>query len=455
LVGQFTRGTSALVVYRLYIYLIGRLTIRQIHSLIDVPVLEGLGKKLEDEESSENGPNETRIIRWQEKLFSHYEKDYYRLKENCKTEHHKKYYHMLKTESHKPKHLFTYVDEDNYYPNDQDNRNQRQQSLHKDSNLQSMYLMADLGREVLLFSITWSPDEQIMTVYPDFNHISTNPYYHEMRESNLHMYHYALERCTPDTPLASKIPNEIVFVGSNKTIKSVPIDRRERFLMPKQLHRNALLLLEIVSASEFQYDEMHIRYRFEIPPGVKMEKKGSELASSTHASKKHNDCWHFGQCHELFLILLDSKDAQHYIDVYFEAVSIDSWHRERYLGHSYCTIPLRPHTSETTVNFVQLTNSGPLADRMEVFLVGNRRQVDLNSFYGKTQKTMLNRYANETIASGKLQLRYQVLRQHQPMVLNDGFYKATRKAKNITLKELITSYNTARERLEEFIDLKY
>uniref|UniRef100_A0A182Q9J3 Uncharacterized protein n=1 Tax=Anopheles farauti TaxID=69004 RepID=A0A182Q9J3_9DIPT len=369
------------------------LIIRQIHSLIDVPVLEGLGKKVEDEESAENGLSEARIICWQEKLFSHYEKDYYRLKENCKTEHHKKYYHMLKTGSHKPKLLFTYVHEDNYYPNDQDNQNQRQQSLQIEDNHQTMHLMADLGREVLLFSITWNPDEQIITVYPDFNHISTNPYYHEMRESNLHMYHYALEKCITDTPPVAKLPNDILLVGSSKTVMSVPTDRRERFSMPKQLHRYALLLLEIISASEFGYDDMHIRYRFELPPGVKMEKEGSELASSTHASKKHNDNWHFGQCHELFLVLPDSNDGQHYINVYFEAVSIDSWHRERYLGHSYCAIPLRPHASETTVHFVQLTNAGALADRMEVYLVGNRRQVYLNAFYGKV--STLIRFASK------------------------------------------------------------
>uniref|UniRef100_A0A182MHQ9 Uncharacterized protein n=1 Tax=Anopheles culicifacies TaxID=139723 RepID=A0A182MHQ9_9DIPT len=111
--------------------------------------------------------------------------------------------------------------------------------------------------------------------------------------------------------------------------------------------------------------------------------------------------------------------------------------------------------NETTINFVQLTNSSALADRVERFLVGNRRPVDLASFYGKAGVPILNRYGNETVSSGKLHIRFQMLRQHQPKIINDGYFKSTRKTKNITLKELIKSYSTARERLEEFIDLKY
>uniref|UniRef100_A0A182WAS2 Meckel syndrome type 1 protein n=1 Tax=Anopheles minimus TaxID=112268 RepID=A0A182WAS2_9DIPT len=434
-----------------------RLTIRKIHSLIDVPILEGLDRSLENRESAEHGTNETRIICWQEKIFSHYEKNYYRIKENCKTEHHKKYYQMLKSESHAPQLLFTYVDEDNYYPADNDNRNlrQQQQSLVPPIKTQSMYLMADLGHEVLLFSIIWCPEEGLLTVYPDFNLMTTNPFYHEMRESNLHMYHYALERCLSGKLDPPKPANQFALIGAMQTVRSRPVDRKEHFDMPKQLHRNLLFLIEIVSAADFKYDGIHIRYRFELPADVKMVNKDSQLSGSTHASKQLNGCWHFAHCHELLLNLPDSKEFQHCLDIYFEAIAIDDWCRERYLGHSHLSLPLQHQMNETTINFVQLTNSGALADRMERFLVGNRRQVDLPSFYGKAGVTILNRYANETISSGKLQIRFQMVRQHQPKIINDGYFKSTRKTKNITLKELIKSYSMARERLEEFVDLKY
>ncbi|XP_035912690.1 Meckel syndrome type 1 protein homolog [Anopheles stephensi] len=434
-----------------------RLTIRKIHSLIDVPILEGLDKSLEDRETAENGTNETRTIGWQEKIFSHYERDYYRIKENCKTDHHKKYYHMLKTDSHAPQLLFTYVDEDNYYPDDRDNRNRRQQPEVSPSKTQSMYLMADLGHEVLLFSINWCPDEGLLTVYPDFNHMTTNPFYHEMRESNLHMYHYALERCFAAKAFLPKPVNQLALIGTNKpgSQTQTALDRNERFVMPKQLHRNLLLLMEIVAASDFEYDGIHIRYRVELPADVKMVNKDSQLAGSTQASKQLNNRWHFAHCHELLLRLPDAKQTPRCLEVYFEAISIDDWCRERYLGHSHLSIPLRYQLSETTVNFVQLTNLGAMADRMELFLVGNRRQVDLPVFYGKAGSTILNRYANETGSSGKLQIRFQMIRQHQPKIINDGYFKSTRKTKNITLNELIRSYSTARERLEEFVDLNY
>ncbi|XP_049292715.1 Meckel syndrome type 1 protein homolog [Anopheles funestus] len=436
-----------------------RLTIRKIHSLIDVPILEGLDKSHENRDAVENGTNETRTICWQEKIFSHYEKDYYRIKENCKTDYHKKYYQMLKSESHTPQLLFTYVDEDNYYPDDRDNQNHRRQQQHQaqdmPSKTQSMYLMADLGHEVLLFSISFCPDEGILTVFPDFNHITTNPFYHEMRESNLHMYHYALERCLSGKSLLPKPSNQFALVGTTQAIRSQPADHKERFEMPKQLHRNLLLLLEIVSASDFKYDGIHVRYRVELPPDVKMINKDSQLSGSTHASKQLNDCWHFAHCHELLLKLPDTKEFEHSLEVYFEAISIDDWCRERYLGHSHLSIPLRRQIQETKINFVQLTNSGAVTDSMERFLVGNRRQVNLPSFYGKAGAAILNRYANETISSGKLQIRFQMVRQHQPKIIHDGYFTSTRKTKNITLKELIKSYSRARERLEEFVDLKY
>ncbi|XP_053665779.1 tectonic-like complex member Mks1 [Anopheles marshallii] len=436
-----------------------RLTIRKIHSLIDVPVLEGLDQSVVDAVSAENGTNETRIICWQEKIFSHYEKDYYRIRENCKTDHHKKYYHMLKSESHIPQLLFTYVDEDNYYPEDQDNRNrmqqQQQQSLGTPTKTQSMYLMADLGHEVLLFSIIWCPDEGILTVFPDFNHMTTNPFYHEMRETNLHMYHYALERLVAVKSVLPVPPKPFILIGTSQAIRSQPVDRKERFEMPKQLHRNLLFLMELVCASDFKYDGIHVRYRYELPADVKMVNKDSELSGSTHASRQFHGCWHFAHCHELLLNLPDTQEFQQCLEVYFEAISIDDWCRERYLGHSHLSIPLRHQMYETTINFVQLTSTGALADRMETYLVGNRRQVDLASFYGKARATILNRYANETMSSGKLQIRFQMLRQHQPRIINDGYFKTTRKTKNITLKELIKSYSTARERLEEFVDLNY
>ncbi|XP_053676565.1 tectonic-like complex member Mks1 [Anopheles nili] len=428
-----------------------RITIRKIHSLIDVPVLEGLNKKPNHDQ--ENGSNEIRIIHWQEKIFSSYEKDYYRFKENCKSEHQKQYYQWLKSDSQNTNILFTYIDGDNYYPDDKDNKNQLTSSP-PNSKFQSMYLMADLGHEVLLFSIYWSPEEQILMVYPDFNEINTNPFYHEMRESNLHMYHYALEKCSPTMSSAVKLPDAMVLQRFTTLLPAQ--NRKELFIMPKQLHRNLLVLLEIVEATDFKYDNVHVRYQFELPGGVKMMKNVA-LSGSTHSSSRQHNHWHFGHCHELFLVLPDSKEErQQNLQLYFEAISVDSWYRERYIGHCYLSIPLRSDRNETTLSFVQLNNSDVLYDRMEAFLVGNRRKVNLTSFYGQQHgKTLLNRYGNSTNTSGKLQIRYQMVHQHQPMILNEGLYSAARKAKNISLKELITSFNSARERLEEFIDLKY
>uniref|UniRef100_A0A182P612 Uncharacterized protein n=1 Tax=Anopheles epiroticus TaxID=199890 RepID=A0A182P612_9DIPT len=358
------------------------LTIRKINSLIDVPFLEGLEQRLEDTKS-ENDSNETRVISWQEKIFSQYEKHYYRIKENCRTDHQKKYYQMLKSEQHTPRLLFTYVDEDNYYPADQDNHSQVQLSLLTPAKRQSMHLMADLGREVLLFTLTWNPEEGILTVFPDFNHITINPFYQEMRETNLHMYHYALEKSFSADPVIPRSAKQITLRGSSSALKSsTNAANKERFAIPKQLHRNLLFLLEIVAASNFKYDGIHIRYRIDLPDDIKIANKDSDLIGSTHASKQLDGKWHFAHCHELLLNLPDMGEGLSLcLNVYFEAISIDSWCRERYLGHSHLSIPMRSQINETSINFVQLTNLGVMADELEVYLVGNHRRVDLVSFY--------------------------------------------------------------------------
>ncbi|XP_058053466.1 tectonic-like complex member MKS1 [Anopheles bellator] len=433
-----------------------RVTIQKIHSLIDMPTLEGLSIALPNVLPEESGSIETQTIKWQEKVFSRYEIEYYTMKDNCKSERQKQYFQRLKAEPKEPSILFTYVDGDSYYPEDLDDVNQKHMPCVSNTSTQSMYLMADLGQDVLLFSLHWFEDDGVLLVYPDFNRFTVNPYYHEARGSNLQMYHYALEKTdTADRLTEIQAANNIIV--ATKSNLHLPFTRELGFSMPKKLHRDVFVLLELLYASEFKYDELHLRYRVKLPDGVKMANQcSSEEISSTHSSRKTNDRWHFGHCVELHLTLPETREPLlHVVDLYLEAISIDSCCRERYLGHSHLPLSLVPGGGEKTLNFIQLIKNDVFADRLEAFLVGNRRAVDLVSFYGKTGQNILNRYGNETSSSGKLLVRYHIIRQHQPKVLNEGFYKATLKSKNITLNQLIASYHAARERLEEFVELKY
>ncbi|KFB43483.1 AGAP004735-PA-like protein [Anopheles sinensis] len=313
-----------------------RLTIQKIHSLIDIPTMKGLNMHLNREEIPENYSKESRIIYWQEKVFSQHELKYYGFKENCKTEHQKTYYKRFKLESHVPSMLFTYVEGDNFSPDDLDNPTQHRFSHIPDVDKQSMYLMADLGEDVLMFSIQWFPKEGILLVYPDFNRMCIDPYYHEVRGSNLQMYHYSLEKCTStgDILEAHNIPTHVGATSMNKILDALPLARDERFIMPKHLKQNVLILLEIVSATAFKYDEIHVRYQIVLPNDVKTTDENATLLGSTHSSKNKIGYWQFGHCHELFLIMSECEEMHNSgFDIFFEVISIDSWQREKYLGY--------------------------------------------------------------------------------------------------------------------------
>ena len=61
------------------------------------------------------------------------------------------------------------------------------------SNYISMHIMADLGIEVLLFTLNWRENDGTFLIYPDFNDIKSNPYYLEVDVDSRYMYHYSIE----------------------------------------------------------------------------------------------------------------------------------------------------------------------------------------------------------------------------------------------------------------------
>lgn len=61
------------------------------------------------------------------------------------------------------------------------------------SNFKTMYIMADLDEEVVLFTIKWRSADRLLIIYPDFNEINTNPYFIEIDSDSRHMYHYGIK----------------------------------------------------------------------------------------------------------------------------------------------------------------------------------------------------------------------------------------------------------------------
>lgn len=63
---------------------------------------------------------------------------------------------------------------------------------------ESMYIMAQLGREILLFTIKYRSHDGLLLIYPDFNNIDVNPYTKEIILDSRHLYQYAIGNLSAD-----------------------------------------------------------------------------------------------------------------------------------------------------------------------------------------------------------------------------------------------------------------
>ncbi|XP_058827454.1 tectonic-like complex member Mks1 [Topomyia yanbarensis] len=442
------------------------ITFKQIYSLIEIPNFDQTIEPDAYKEPS-NSENEQLVIEWQEKVFSRYELDYYSNKDNCNTDLQKNFHHTIKTsgliaKDYESK-IFTYTTAENYTP-DEDLTNVAQiseyQLKQEGTDFESMFIMADLESEVLLFSIKWNPKEKMLLVYPDFNCMKVNPYYKEIQGDSRQMYHFGIKNLSQKRKLTGstetvKLQDNLIDKFNRLTLREGL--SRDNFLCPESHELQFLVLLQIISATELLYDTAHVRFKYTLPIGAKVVDGFTD--GCTHSSKEFQGVCHYGHCHEILLKVPETSDMKDVVKIYFEIISIDNWKRERLLGNAYISLPLQTQTIETTLHCINITNNQRFYDKLETFLVGGRRQVKLKEFYGQDDYRLLNRYGSETSLAGKLQIKCQILQQHRPQIIEMSVPKTKKhgklRANVVTIEELLSSYHRARERLEEIVNLKY
>lgn len=78
------------------------------------------------------------------------------------------------------------------------------------------------------------------------------------------------------------------------------------FTMPPRRCTNVYLFAEIVSVDHFEFDNIHVRYRWILPARVEVI-GDAVLVGSTHSSRKSKEdgSWRIGFCHELAVRCLD------------------------------------------------------------------------------------------------------------------------------------------------------
>lgn len=289
-------------------------------------------RNVQPNETADDDEIESHTIRWQQKRFSRKEITFFADKENCQTDAQKEYHQTIKryeldSDDRSVGKIFTYVSEDSFDSEGGDEKwnefVQRVNELDDESlggelvvnrtdggkerlfkgifGFETMYIMADLAVETVLFIIRWRLSDGLLIVYPDFNLLGTNPYLQEIDADTKHMFHYALENLSEDGDTnANRMKENIEVISQlrNLSIVSPPTV----FQVPPKRCTNVFLFLEIKTAEQFEYDNIHIRYNIVLPN--RCEVIEGLVQGSTHSFRRGpgQRQYNVGYCHELMVL---------------------------------------------------------------------------------------------------------------------------------------------------------
>ncbi|XP_055304970.1 tectonic-like complex member Mks1 isoform X2 [Sitodiplosis mosellana] len=455
-----------------------RITLKTLHSFVKVPKFNA--EQLNDAEDLDE--IEFYNFQWQQKVFSSAEIKLYSDLENCKNDRTKEYHKRI-TEVNRyldengavcyTGKIFSYINEDNYHERDSE-RNELAECIERygqwennsefvgdffpeDANVdeiqrarfknlgqfECMYIMADLKKEILLFSIKYRSSDGLLLIYPDLNNIDANPYLKEIVFDSRNLYQFAMENLSMDCQ------NEVVQLKNDIELLA-------------NKYATVCLYFEIQMAENFEYDAIHIKYEIHLPDDCQTIDGMSQLKGCTHSSRRDaiDGCWLIGYCHELTLSCRLDCLRKETIKIAYEVISIDSWSRERSEGYAVYSVPLLAGSFVEKIDCYRDLGDNTWLNWIERYFIGGRRKVQINNFHGITAnntKNALNRYGNCTQSTGQLSIRRNVVIQRNIDEIDGGNFERNqsvrRSQKLPTISSVLLAYHRAREKLESIADI--
>lgn len=346
--------------------------------------------------------------------------------------------------------IFTYIDEDAYQPpdnfgpqnvkitqlrkiveNQNDNAEKNGKSrkslfLHPEENenyfrfnlgekFMKMCVMADLEPTTLLITILYRESDGLMMIFPDFT-APNDSYMLEIDQNSKQNYVYTIENLSIISDEAMSIQNqkeklEKVKDETCKLMKKLNLTEEVDFEHPKFCR--IVLLLEIVDASDFEFDNLHVQFAIKLPKFCRLVE--GDLRGTTHSSYGKDGKWHFGYCHSVvfdiddeFLISQSKIDT---VSFNFEVISSDStWEIERREGLAALKIAVLEKSEEIgeleLKCYRDLQGGSKFMDFLERFFLGgiHKKLVEFDD-------CTANLYGNQTVSSGKLHVKIQKIVQ--------------------------------------------
>lgn len=127
--------------------------------------------------------------------------------------------------------------------------------------------------------------------------------------------------------------------------------------------------------------------------------------------------------------------------IYFEVISKDSWNRYRSEGVAYQHLSVtRAGSFDYSLQCVRLYSQKPLQN-LKRFFVGDYSSYDDLTWFGiprNHQEPVINKYGVNTIATGQLNIRMNVVHQSAALI-KDNATDATKKCQKYISEKLSTS----------------
>ncbi|XP_039751936.1 Meckel syndrome type 1 protein [Pararge aegeria] len=329
----------------------------------------------------DNNIIEEHDFRWQNKVFSNWEYQKYSDVYNCNSETELKYHDRLKQPyNYECKKVFSYIHEDYYLPlpvtsekkvgkaivsigdcfnrlnledigSDGDISSSMKHLLRSEENMSS-YEERWIAMHIVLDSSEYNEDSQLLfkeehilvslyhnvtynylIVTPNVNDIEFNAYCVENQPEI--EYGVEIEFGEENSAELEELLNNLLKKWEKQQKKLLS------FVMPPLGRKNYFVTFEIISAMDFDMDNLYIEFHIKISDDLQCN---GDLRGRTHISKhltteKYE--WKYGHTVELELECATGIEPVP-IKIYLEAISVDWWGRHRTEGYSYLPLSLEP-----------------------------------------------------------------------------------------------------------------
>ncbi|XP_045770806.1 Meckel syndrome type 1 protein [Maniola jurtina] len=425
-----------------------RIKLKSKESILTLPKFEDYKYKSNEENLNilESNKIEEYIFQWQNKVFSYWEFQKYSDIYNCNTEMELKYHDMIKEiNNYEHKKVFTYIHEDYHLPVPVGNKKRNVQSMvclndcfdrldledvgdvsnsmrhlfRSEENLSSdeeqwmsMHIVLDSSEyedshllykeEHILVSLYHNVTYNYLIVTPNINDIEYNAYCIE----NQPEIEYGVE-----IEFGKESGSELVELLNNLLRKWEKKQKKLlSFVMPTLGRKKFFVTFEIVSAVDFDMDNLYVEFHIKIPDDLQCN---GDLQGRTHTSKsltteEHHE-WKYGHMVELELECATGIDPLP-LKIYLEAISIDWWGRHRTEGYSYLPLTLEPGEHKR-----HLSCSRP--EELDTVEANNRRFFVGGCHLIKDLDVLANPQLHNTnfryVSTGSLSVRWRTITQSQ------------------------------------------